>query len=94
MKKFYKEVLKECKEVEHEIIRRHDVTEEITKEVMKRMKSRVTYRKWLTIIMVAITGIIIGSIIGAFFHEDIIEIGKSLLKKFNSIWELIIDKYL
>ena len=86
MKKFYKEVLKECKEVEQEIIRRHDVTEEITKEVMKRMKSRVTYRKWFTIITVAITGIIIGSIIGVFFHEDIIKIGKVLLKKLNLTW--------
>jgi ABC-type siderophore export system fused ATPase/permease subunit len=87
MKKFYKEVLKECKEVEQEIIRRYDVTEEITEEVIKRMKSRLTYRKWFTIITVALTGIIIGGIIGVFFNEDIINIGKILLKNLNLIWK-------
>ena len=85
-KNFYKEVLKECKEVEQEILRKHDVTEEIAKEVMKRMKSRVAYRKWFTIITVAISGIIIGSIIGVFFHEDIIKICKLLLKNLNFTW--------
>lgn len=87
MKKFYKEVLKECKEVEQEILRRYDVTEEITEKVIKRMKGRLTYRKWFTIITVALTGIIIGSIIGVFFHEDIINIGKILLKNLNLIWK-------
>ena len=52
MKKFYKEVLKECREVEQEILQKSKI------DIFIKSYS------WITILITGIVGIIIGTIIG------------------------------